>query len=76
MSHRRRSYSHLISSFLNNRALEAPEIPPEILHTLLNLAEFLEHNQDPLPMPITHKLLGDLAEKNHAYAKVWFCGSF
>uniref|UniRef100_A0A7S4P0U7 non-specific serine/threonine protein kinase n=1 Tax=Paramoeba aestuarina TaxID=180227 RepID=A0A7S4P0U7_9EUKA len=51
------------------RAYGASEIPPEILHTLLNLAEFLEHNQDPLPMPITHKILGDLAEKNHAYAK-------
>ena len=59
------------------RALQAPDIPPEILNTLLNLAEFLEHHQDPLPMPITPQILGDLAEKNHAYAKVFiFIHSF
>ena len=55
------------------KALEASEIPPEILHALLNLAEFMEHNFHPLPYPITHKILGDLAEKNHAYAKALHC---
>ena len=35
--------------------------------TLLNLAEFMEHNDKPLPIDI--RKLGALAEKCHAYAK-------
>jgi FKBP12-rapamycin complex-associated protein len=35
--------------------------------TLLNLAEFMEHNDKPLPIDI--RKLGTLAEKCHAYAK-------
>ncbi|KAK3265868.1 hypothetical protein CYMTET_25476 [Cymbomonas tetramitiformis] len=53
------------------RSLEAafasPTIPPEIIATLLNLAEFMEHDEKPLPVDI--RTLGALAEKCHAYAK-------
>lgn len=48
-------------------AFSSPNIPPEILGTLLNLAEFMEHDEKPLPIDI--RLLGALAEKCHAYAK-------
>jgi FKBP12-rapamycin complex-associated protein len=48
-------------------ALNAPNIPPEILQNLLNLAEFMEHDDKPLPIDI--KNLGGLAEKCAAYAK-------
>eukprot|EP01113_Clastostelium_recurvatum_P006582 TRINITY_DN1298_c0_g1_i1.p1 TRINITY_DN1298_c0_g1~~TRINITY_DN1298_c0_g1_i1.p1 ORF type:complete len:2380 (+),score=927.36 TRINITY_DN1298_c0_g1_i1:62-7201(+) len=48
-------------------ALLSPTIPPEILQTLLNLAEFMEHDDKPLPIDI--RTLGMLAEKCHAYAK-------
>jgi phosphatidylinositol kinase/protein kinase (PI-3 family) len=33
-------------------ALNAPSIPPEILQNLLNLAEFMEHDDKPLPIDI------------------------
>jgi FKBP12-rapamycin complex-associated protein len=49
------------------RALSSPTIPQEILQTLLNLAEFMEHFDQPLPVDPT--MLGALAEKCHAYAK-------
>lgn len=53
------------------RSLEAafasPNIPPEILAILLNLAEFMEHDEKPLPVDI--RTLGALAEKCHAFAK-------
>ncbi|GAM22047.1 hypothetical protein SAMD00019534_052220 [Acytostelium subglobosum LB1] len=48
-------------------ALSSPSIPPETLQTLLNLAEFMELHDKPLPIDI--KTLGALAEKCHAYAK-------
>ncbi|GAM16986.1 hypothetical protein SAMD00019534_001610 [Acytostelium subglobosum LB1] len=48
-------------------ALMSPNIPPEILQTLLNLAEFMELHEKPLPIDI--RTLGALAEKCHAYAK-------
>lgn len=48
-------------------ALLSPNVPPEILQTLLNLAEFME--QDERPLPIDPRTLGELAEKCHAYAK-------
>lgn len=54
------------------RSLEAafasPTIPPEIIASLLNLAEFMEHDEKPLPVDI--RTLGALAEKCRAYAKV------
>ncbi|ERM95810.1 serine/threonine-protein kinase TOR isoform X2 [Amborella trichopoda] len=48
-------------------AFSSPNIPPEILATLLNLAEFMEHDEKPLPIDI--RLLGVLAEKCRAFAK-------
>ncbi|PWZ19657.1 Serine/threonine-protein kinase TOR [Zea mays] len=42
-------------------AFSSQNIPPEILATLLNLAEFMEHDEKPLP--IDTRLLGALAEK-------------
>lgn len=52
-------------------ALVSPSIPPEIVTALLNLAEFMEHNERPLPLDT--RTLGALAEKCHAYAKVPRC---
>ncbi len=48
-------------------ALISPNIPPEILQALLNLAEFMEQDEKPLPIDI--KTLGAYAAKCHAYAK-------
>lgn len=48
-------------------ALTSPHIPPEILQVLLNLAEFMEHDDKPLPIDIG--TLGVYAGKCHAYAK-------
>lgn len=48
-------------------AFSSPNIPPEILATLLNLAEYMEHNEKRLPIDI--RLLGALAEKCRAFAK-------
>lgn len=48
-------------------ALVSPHIPPEILQVLLNLAEFMEHDDKPLPIDIG--TLGLHAGKCHAYAK-------
>ena len=45
----------------------SPAAPPELIHRLLNLAEFMEHEEKPLP--IEHKMLGDQAIKYMAYAK-------
>ncbi|KAJ3103710.1 phosphatidylinositol kinase- protein kinase tor1 [Phlyctochytrium bullatum] len=48
-------------------ALMSHHISPEILQTLLNLAEFMEHDDKALPIDI--RLLGSYAAKCHAYAK-------
>ena len=48
-------------------AFRSATIPQEILLVLLNLAEFMEHDVDALP--IDPRMLAELAEKNHAYAK-------
>lgn len=48
-------------------ALVSPNIPPEILQILLNLAEFMEHDEKPLPMDI--RTLAHYAQKCHAFAK-------
>lgn len=42
-------------------------IPPEILQTLLNLAEFMEHDCEALPISLS--TLAELAQKSRAYAK-------
>ncbi len=49
------------------RALTSPSIPLEVTQRLLNLAEFMEHGERPLPLD--NQLLGDLAENCHAFAK-------
>ncbi|KAJ4823015.1 hypothetical protein Tsubulata_009220, partial [Turnera subulata] len=59
------SQKHLVRSL--EMAFSSPNIPPEILATLLNLAEFMEHDEKPLPIDI--RLLGALAEKCRAFAK-------
>ncbi|SCV00133.1 LAMI_0G03092g1_1 [Lachancea mirantina] len=48
-------------------ALSSPNNPPEIHQTLLNLVEFMEHDDKPLPIPIP--TLGEYAQRCHAYAK-------
>lgn len=66
-------WPHLSSPTQDNliRALEtafqSPHLPSEILQTLLNLAEFMEHDDQSLPIDI--RLLGSLAEKCHSFAK-------
>jgi FKBP12-rapamycin complex-associated protein len=49
------------------KALTSPNIPPEILQILLNLAEFMEHDDKALPIDI--RTLGRYAGKCHAFAK-------
>lgn len=48
-------------------ALMSQNIPPEILQILLNLAEFMEHDDKALPIDI--RTLGKYAAKCHAFAK-------
>ncbi|KAF2097118.1 FAT-domain-containing protein [Rhizodiscina lignyota] len=48
-------------------ALTADNTPPEILHILLNLAEFMEHDDKALPIDV--RALGLYAAKCHAFAK-------
>ncbi|KAG9294210.1 hypothetical protein G9A89_021569 [Geosiphon pyriformis] len=48
-------------------ALRSQNTPPEIISIILNLAEFMEHYDKPLPIEI--KTLGSYAENCHAYAK-------
>ena len=48
-------------------AITSPHIPREILQVLLNLAEFMEHDDKALPIDIG--TLGIYAGKCHAYAK-------
>ncbi|CAM9623049.1 unnamed protein product [Chrysoparadoxa australica] len=48
-------------------AFQSSSIPPEILQLLLNLAEFMEHEVEALPINI--RVLADLAQNCHAYAK-------
>ncbi|KAF1987263.1 phosphatidylinositol 3-kinase tor2 [Aulographum hederae CBS 113979] len=48
-------------------AITSAEIPPEILQMLLNLAEFMEHDDKALPIDV--RILGMYAAKCHAFAK-------
>lgn len=48
-------------------ALASPRCPPAIVTALLNLAEFMEHDEKPLPLDA--RALGAIAERCHAYAK-------
>jgi FKBP12-rapamycin complex-associated protein len=47
--------------------MTSTDAPSELVQTLLNLAEFMEHEEKPLP--IEHRTLGDYAMKNGALAK-------
>lgn len=49
------------------KALTSTHIPPDILQILLNLAEFMEHDDKSLPIDI--RTLGRFAGKCHAWAK-------
>ncbi|THC91833.1 hypothetical protein EYZ11_008703 [Aspergillus tanneri] len=49
------------------KVLTSPNIPPEILQILLNLAEYMEHDDKALPIDI--RMLGRYAGKCHAFAK-------
>lgn len=48
-------------------AITSPLAPPDLVHRLLNLAEFMEHEEKALP--IENRTLGEYAMKFHAYAK-------
>ncbi|OQO07792.1 hypothetical protein B0A48_06583 [Cryoendolithus antarcticus] len=48
-------------------AITSVTIPPEILQVLLNLAEFMEHDDKALPIDV--RVLGMYAGKCHAFAK-------
>ena len=48
-------------------ALASPSIPAETVTALLDLAEFMEH--DDRPLPLDTRTLGALAERCHAFAK-------
>jgi tetratricopeptide (TPR) repeat protein len=48
-------------------AFHANTMSPEHLQSLLNLAEFMEHDVDPLPIDVS--ILAELAQKGRAYAK-------
>ena len=54
-----------------SRAIEAgiksPTIPPDVLQILLNLCEFMEHDEK--QMPIESKTLAAYSSRCHAYAK-------
>ncbi|CAM9983693.1 unnamed protein product, partial [Phaeothamnion confervicola] len=53
-------------------AFRSASIPPEILQMLLNLAEFMEHEVEVSTrgsLPIDIRVLAELAQKCHAYAK-------
>ncbi|KAG6841465.1 hypothetical protein C0991_010890 [Blastosporella zonata] len=48
-------------------AITSVTAPSDLIHRLLNLAEFMEHEEKPLP--IEHRTLGEYAMKYMAYAK-------
>lgn len=48
-------------------AMASTNIPPEVLQTLLTLAEFME--RDDKPFPLSPRVLAGYAQKCHAYAK-------
>ncbi|KAM3569626.1 hypothetical protein VYU27_008290 [Nannochloropsis oceanica] len=56
---------HLVRSL--EVAFRSESTPPDIVQMLLNLAEFMEHDVEALPIDI--HILAELAQKCHAYAK-------
>lgn len=65
-------YDHFQDDLVKNleKVFQSPAIPPEVLQTLLNLAEFMERHGIPLPIKIG--TLGELAANGHAYAKALY----
>ncbi|CAM9593323.1 unnamed protein product, partial [Ectocarpus sp. 12 AP-2014] len=59
--------SHLVRSL--KQVMCNKNVPPDILQTLLNLAEFMDHEVEGEALPIDIRLLSNLAERCHAYAK-------
>jgi serine/threonine-protein kinase mTOR len=57
----------MLTRALADTVFKSETIPPDILQVLLNLAEFMEHDVETLPIDI--KILADVAQKCHAYAK-------
>ncbi|KAJ1517551.1 phosphatidylinositol kinase- protein kinase tor1 [Coelomomyces lativittatus] len=55
----------LVQSIIN--AFMSPHISPDIVQLLLKLAEFMEHDEKPLP--IDNSTLSSIANKHQAYAK-------
>jgi serine/threonine-protein kinase mTOR len=51
-------------------AISAQNIPTNILQTILNLAEFMQHDKEGLQ--IDNSTLGDLAERCIAYSKALY----
>lgn len=51
-------------------ALASPSIPAEIVTTLLNLAEFMEHNEKKLPLDTRQVLLSELCQAHCASENV------
>jgi serine/threonine-protein kinase mTOR len=58
------------------QALRSPNLPPDVMQALLNLAEFIDVEQGDhmggQSLPLDYSLLGELAEKGHAYAKALY----
>ncbi|CAE6464067.1 unnamed protein product [Rhizoctonia solani] len=48
-------------------ALEDPRSPADVCHMILNAAEFMEHDDKPLPIPLA--TLSECALRTHAFAK-------
>ncbi|KAJ3138476.1 phosphatidylinositol kinase- protein kinase tor1 [Physocladia obscura] len=53
-------------------AFNSPNFPPDLVHTLLNLAEFMERDEYKKPLPISRKILGEYATRSHAWAKALY----
>ncbi|CAM9497708.1 unnamed protein product, partial [Ectocarpus sp. 8 AP-2014] len=56
--------SHLVRSL--KQVMRNKNVPPDILQTLLNLAEFMDHEVEGEALPIDIRLLSNLAERCHA----------
>ena len=48
-------------------AICSPSIPPHVLQMLLNLAEFMDHDEKPLPIDI--RTLAQISQRSQAFAK-------
>ncbi|EGR30890.1 phosphatidylinositol 3- and 4-kinase family protein, putative [Ichthyophthirius multifiliis] len=59
-----------LTKAINPQHQDADNIPINILQTILNLAEFMQHDKDGLQ--IDNSTLGDLAERCMAYAKALY----